>query len=288
MILFARVVSEASFTAAARQLGITKQSASERIARLEEALGVRLLERTTRRVRPTEAGARYYEYCSTITSLVEEANLEARAAQTEPTGLLRVSAPFLYGRRFLAPVVVEYLLLYPKMRVEIVLADRRVNLVEEGLDLTIRIGEVEESSMFVRKLGEGHTYYVASPAFLSEYGLPTVATLRGMRTIGLRAVEQWEVEGTSLRIEPLLVVNDLEVCCACAIAGVGVARLPSIVCREAVADGRLRVLFERSVVMRRPVYAVVPSRRNLPARVRVFLDLLSTLIEPMRPLEGAH
>jgi DNA-binding transcriptional LysR family regulator len=125
MILFARIVTEASFTGAARQLGITKQSASERIARLEEALGVRLLERTTRRVRPTEAGSRYYERCAAIASLVDEANLEARAAQVEPTGLLRVSAPVLYGRRFLAPVVVEFLRSYPRARVEILLADRR-------------------------------------------------------------------------------------------------------------------------------------------------------------------
>lgn len=288
MLLFARVVAEASFTGAARQVGITKQSASERIARLEEALGVRLLERTTRRVRPTEAGSRYYEHCAAIASLVDEANLEARAAQVEPTGLLRVSAPVLYGRRFLAPVVVEYLRCHPKARVEIVLADRRVNLIEEGLDLAIRIGELDDSSMSVRKLGEGHTYYVASPAFLSTNGVPTAETLRGTRTVGVRAVEQWEVDGTSQRIEPVLVANDLEVACACAVAGVGVARLPSIVCREAVADGRLRVLFEPSAAMLRPVHAIFPSRRNLPARVRVFLDLLSSLVEPMRPLELAR
>lgn len=284
MMLFARVVAEASFTGAARQMGITKQSASERVGRLEEALGVRLLERTTRSVRPTEAGARYYERCAAIAALVDEANQEARAAQIEPTGLLRVSAPVLYGRRFLAPVVAEYLRRYPKARVEILLADRRVNLVDEGFDLAIRIGEIEDSSMSVRKLGEGHTYYVASPAFLAANGAPTVETLRGTRAVGVRPVEQWEVDGTSLRVEPVLVVNDLEVACACAVAGVGVARLPAIVCRDAVADGRLRVLFELSAAMRRPVVALFPSHRNLPTRVRVFLDLLATLVEPMRPL----
>lgn len=284
MLLFARVVARGSFTHAARDLGITKQSASERVARLEEGLGVRLLERTTRRLRPTEAGARYYEHCARIAALVDEANLEARAQEVEPTGLLRVSAPVLYGRRFLAPVVVAYLRRHPRARVEIVLADRRVNLVEEGLDLAIRVGDLDDSSMAFRKLGEGYTCFVASPDFLAAHGLPDAASLPATRTVGTRTVEHWEVEGRSLRIEPVLVVNDLEMACACAVAGVGVARLPTIVCRDAVREGRLRVLPLASSALVRPVYALFPSRRQLPARVRVFLDLLRELVEPMRPL----
>lgn len=287
MILFARVVSEGGFTRAASRLGITKQSASERIARLEASLGVRLLERTTRRVRPTDAGLRYYENCAAIASLVEEANEEARAAQREPTGLLRVSAPTLYGRRYLAPVVATYVRQHPKARVEVLLADRRVHLIEEGFDLAIRIGELDDSSMSARKLGLGHTYYVASPAFLAKHGHPTPTSLPSTPCVGLRAAEQWEVAGAPVRIAPHVVVNDLEVACACAVAGVGVARLPAIVCREAVADGSLTVLFAPAGGLPTPVYAVFPSRTHLPARVRVFLDLLSTLVEPMRPLDLA-
>jgi DNA-binding transcriptional LysR family regulator len=305
LLLFAAVVREGSFTRAARQLGITKQTASERIGRLEERLGVRLLERTTRRLWVTDVGGRYYERCSAIAAQIEEANREAQQQQVEPTGLLRVTAPTLYGRRFLAPVVASYLAQNPRVRVEIVLADRRVSLVDEGFDLAIRIGELDDSSLSARKLGEGHVYHVASPAFLAAAaspallagaaspasvgapGAPAAAALRAARCIGTRPVETWQIGAAQVKIEPALVVNDLEVACEAAIAGLGVARLPSLVCRDAVTGGRLRVLSGLGPAMRRPVYAVFPSRRHLPARVRVFLDALAALVAPMLPLDAA-
>jgi DNA-binding transcriptional LysR family regulator len=286
MLLFAAVVREGSFTRAARQLGITKQTASERMARLEERLGVRLLERTTRRLRVTEPGGRYYDRCSAIAAQIEEANREVQQQQAEPSGLLRVSAPALYGRRFLAPVVASYLSRHSKVRIELVLAERRVNLVEEGFDLAIRIGDLADSSLSARKLGESHVYYVASPAFLAARGAPTAATLRGTRCIGMRPVEKWELAGASSKIEPVFVVNDFEVACEAAVAGLGVARLPAIVCRDAVSEGRLRVLAGLAPPMLRPVYAVFPSRRHLPAKVRGFVDALAALVEPMHPLDA--
>lgn len=283
-MLFVAIVREGSFTKAARLLGITKQTASERLGKLEERLGVRLLERTTRRLRVTDAGGRYHERCSAIAAQIEEANREARRQQVEPSGLLRLSAPVLYGRRYLAPVVAGYLARYPGTRVEVILADRRVNLVEEGIDLAIRIGELDDSALAVRKLGDAHAYYVASPGFLGGRGVSSAAELRGVRCVGMRPVEIWEAEGERWKVEPLLVVNDLEVACEAAVAGVGVARLPAIVCREAVAEGRLRVLLGASSMLR-PIFAVFPDRKHLPARVRVFLEMLGTLVAPMLPLD---
>lgn len=284
MLLFATVVREGSFTRAAQQLGVTKQTVSERIARLEERLGVRLLERTTRRLRPTEPGTLYYERCSAIAVQIDEANAEVRRRQAEPVGSLRVSAPVLYGRRYLAPVVAEFLCAHPKTRVELLLADRRVDLIEEGFDVAIRIGTMDDSSLTARKLGEGHVYCVASPGFLAEHGRPTLRSLRGLRCVGLRPVETWELGGTRHKMEPVLVVNDFEVACDAAIAGVGVALLPSIVCRHAVADGRLRVVLGPQPAFVLPVVALYPSRRHLPAKVRLFVDALATMIEPMQPL----
>lgn len=286
MLLFTVVVREGSFTRAAQQLGITKQSASERVARLEEQLGVRLLERTTRRLRVTEIGSRYYERCSTIAAQIEEANREAQHQQAEPTGLLRVSAPFLYGRRFLTPVISSYMARYPKVRVDVLLADRRVHLVEEGIDLAIRIGEVDDASLAVRKLGEGHVYYVASPAYVAERRRLRPRALLTLRCIGMRTVETWQLASVSLKVEPVLVVNDLEMACEAAVAGIGVARLPALVCRSAVESGKLRVLFDAQPAFLRPVYAVFPSRRHLAAKVRAFVDLLSALVEPMQPLRA--
>jgi DNA-binding transcriptional LysR family regulator len=285
MLLFAAVVREGSFTKAARRLGITKQTTSERIGKLEGRLGVRLLERTTRRLRVTEPGALYYERCAAIATQIEDANAEVQRRQAEPVGLLRLSAPFLYGRRFLAPVVADYLERYPKVRVEIVLVDRRVHLIEEGLDIAIRIGALHDSSLAARRLGEGHVYYVASPRFLAGHAVATARDLSAARCIGMRPNEAWEVFGEETKIEPALVVNDLEVACDAAIAGIGIAQVPAIVCREAVADGRLQVLFGPKPALLRPVYAIYPSRLYLPPKVRTFLDALAKLVEPMLPLE---
>ncbi|MBC8067781.1 MAG: LysR family transcriptional regulator [Deltaproteobacteria bacterium] len=285
MILFAAVVREGSFTKAARRLGVTKQTTSERIGKLEERLGVRLLERTTRSVRVTEPGATYYERCAAIATQIDEANAEVQQRQADPVGLLRVSAPVLYGRRFMAPVIADFLGRHPKVRVEVVLADRRIDLIEEGFDLAIRIGKLDDSSLVARRLGEGHVYYVASPEFLAKHGMPRTEHLRSQRCVGVRPFESWEVSGVVSKIEPVLVVNDLEVACDAAVASVGIARLPAIVCREAVEAGQLRVLFGPEPALRRTVYAVYPSRRHLPAKVQLFLDALAALVKPMLPLD---
>lgn len=285
MVLFASVVREGSFTRAALALGLTKQAVSERIARLEGRLGVRLLERTTRRLRVTDEGAVYEERCAAIAALIEEANNEVLARRVEPIGLLRVSAPALYGRRFLAPVIADILLRYPRMRLQVVLADRRVDLVEEGFDLAIRVGALDDSSFTARKLGDGYVYLVASPRLLTKRGAPVRETLAELPAIGLRPVDTWSLGGERIKVRPALVVNDLEVACEAAIAGVGIALLPSIVCRNALLDGRLEALLGRKPTASIPVHVVFPSRRYLPPKVRVFLDALSTLIEPMAPIQ---
>lgn len=283
MLLFAAVVREGSFTRAARQLGITKQTASERIGKLEERLGVRLLERTTRRLRMTESGMTYYDRCAAIAAQIDEANSEVQQRQADPVGLLRVSSPMLYGRRYLAPVIADFLSRHPKASVELVLADRRVDLIEEGLDLAIRIGAFDDSSLVARKLGEGAVYFVASPGFLAKYGTPSARELRDARCIGFSAFETWEAENVKSRIDPVLTVNDIEVACEAAIAGVGIARVPEFLCRDAIRDGRLKVLFGPKPAALRTIHAVYPSRMNLPTKVRLFVDALATLTEPVPP-----
>lgn len=288
MLLFAAVVREGGFTRAARVLGLTKQTVSMRIARLEQALGVRLLERTTRRVRVTESGAAYAQRCAAIALEVEQANDEVQRRQAEPVGLLRVSAPMLYGRRFLAPVIARFLGRYPGLRLELALADRRVDLIEEGIDLAIRIGALDDSSLTARKLDEGHIYYLASPRYLKTHGMPKASELRSLRCIAVRPHETWQVGAVRARIEPVLVANDLEVACAAAVGGVGLARLPSLVCAREVRAGRLVVLFAGEAPQPRPVYAVYPSRQHLPTKVRAFIDCLGELVKPMRPLPLTH
>jgi DNA-binding transcriptional LysR family regulator len=287
MLVFASVAREGSFTKAGLRLGITKQSVSDRIAKLERALGTRLLERTTRSVRPTEVGVIYAQRCIAMASLIDEANQEVRTHQVEPTGQLRVSAPYLYGRRFLAPTVSEYLHRYPKAQVELVLSDRRSQLVEEGFDLAIRIGKLEDSSLAMRRLGDAYVYYVAHPRLGKM--LRTNGRLKNfadMPTIGTRATEVWDIEGKKQPIRPRAQVNDLEMACELACLGHGVARVPSLVCRSHVIDGRLEILWRESA-FRQPVFAVYPSAKYLTTKVRAFLAILSEHVEPMAEIAPA-
>jgi DNA-binding transcriptional LysR family regulator len=198
---------------------------------------------------------------------------ELAQRQAEPVGLLRVSTPVLFGRRFLSPVIAEFMTRYPRVRIEVLLADRRVHLIEEGFDLAIRIGALDDTSLAARRLGDGHVYYVASPSYVRRVGLAPV--LRDVRSIGMQPFVTWTVGGRPHKIEPVLVVNDLEVACEAAIAGLGVAQLPSLVCREAVEDGRLRILYDTEAALVSPVHAVYPSRQYLPPKTRLFLDLLA-------------
>lgn len=281
MLLFAAVAQEGSFTGAARRLGITKQTASERLRKLEDALGVRLLERTTRRLRVTDAAATYFERCTAIATQIDEANSEVQRRQAAPAGTLRISAPVLYGRRYLAPVVAAYLHAHPQVRVHLVLADRRVDLIEEGFDVAIRVGDLDDSSLTARKLGDGYMYYVASPKFLKAHGTPSASNLRSARCIGTKPFETWTLAGVANKIEPVLVVNDLEIATEAAIAGVGIARLPSLVAHEAVRSGKLRLLFGPDATARRPVYAIYPSRQYLAAKVAIFVEHLVASFVPM-------
>ncbi len=287
MAAFERVVREGSYTAAARALGVAKSTLSDRVARLEERLGVRLLNRTTRRVRPTGIGARYYERCAHIVAQAEEADQLAQALQARPVGTLRMSAPNLFGRAFLGPVLTEYMNTWPDVRVELVLTDRWVHLVEEGFDLSVVIGELEDSSLTVRRLGPAVTYCVASPAHAEMFGLPPEpARLETARCIATRVPARWDFGvNERITIEPWLVVNSHEVALQAALAGVGIARLPPFMVEGHVASGALIPVFGARPAGWRTIYALYPTRRYLPPKTRLFLDLLTSRIEPLQPWE---
>ena len=169
---FARVVDSGSFSAAARRLNISKSAVSAHVQRLEERLGVRLINRTTRRLSMTEAGAAYYRHCARILAEAEAAEQAATALQREPRGTLRISAPDSFGWMHVAPAVPAFLKRYPDLAVDITLSPAHVNLVDEGLDLAIRIGVLEDSALVVRKLAPSRLVPCAAPAYLKERGIP--------------------------------------------------------------------------------------------------------------------
>jgi DNA-binding transcriptional LysR family regulator len=275
ILLFVEVVERGGFTAAAKARGASKQSVSDRIAKLEHALGVRLLERTTRRVRLTDAGARYHARCASLAGQIAEANDEMRGLTTEPRGRLRVSVPVIFGRRYVMPVLTSLLRRHPELELEIVLADRRVDLVNEGFDVAVRVGELDDSSLVARRIGEGRLGYVASPAFLRRHPVARPSDLAGAACIGMRPRETWTLEGRRVQVSPRLVVNDLETTCEAALAGLGVARLPSFVFAPEVSARKLRELFPDAPALTEPVHVVYPSRLHLAPKVRVFVDAVA-------------
>jgi len=287
MSVFASVVRAGGFSAAARALRVSKQGLSDRVARLERELGVRLLDRTTRAIRPTEAGTQYYEQCQTIVTLADEANAGARRVQVEPAGVLRIASTVSFGHAFVVDLVAEYLRTWPRMRVELHLADRPVALTEEGFDLAFWVEPPTDEGLTARPLGPALAYYVASPAYLAHHGEPkALPDLARGRCIGW-ATESWSLPGEpSVRIEPHLTVNSATAALQAALLGVGIARVPAVLAQSHVEDGALRLLFEGRPA-RSSRMTLVYGARFVPAKTRRFLELVARRKPSMGALGAA-
>lgn len=288
MAIFTRVVEAGSFTAAAGSLGLPKSTVSRRIALLEESLGVRLLERTTRVLKLTEIGAAYFERCSRIVGDAEEANLEVTRMQATPRGRLRITAPTEFGSIYLGEIVAAYLKKYPEVAVEAELTNRVVDLIEEGFDLGIRGGVLADSSLVAHKLTGGLTHVCASPGYLEERGEPqSPEELAGHTMIFSPAAPASHIKlvsadggEVSVAIRGSLRVNSLAMARDAAAAGLGLAALPEMICWEALDDGRLRIVLDGWTLPGTGLYAVYPTRRHLSAKVRSFIDFLQEKLTP--------
>lgn len=276
MLLYVDVVREGSFTAAARHAGISKQAVSERIHKLEAALGVRLLQRTTRSLRMTDAGMRYHAECAQIAQQIEQANLAVQAEQATPTGLLRLSAPMLYGRNRLIPAIQTYITRYPNVQVSLRLSDQMVNLVDEGVDVALRVSHLNDSSLSVRRLGDVAAYFVASPALLAQYaGMTDGEIIRRAPAIAFRESEIWDLPtGAKIKPNTVLTINDLEALSAAAVQGLGVARLPGILSKPLMQENKLCRLLPEHAAASMTVYAAYVSKKHLAPKIRAFIDVL--------------
>jgi DNA-binding transcriptional LysR family regulator len=281
VMVFARVAREQSFTRAARSLGLPKSTVSERVARLEARLGVRLLERTTRTLRLTEAGAGYYDRVARLAQDLDEADRAVAAAHHAPRGLLRVASPLLFAQAFLADVVADYLGRYPEVRVELVAADRPFDLVEEGFDLGVHVLGPVDAALAARKLGAGERWCVAAPSYLAARGAPREpADLAAHDAIvaGSALAGPWSFRRkgavANVTVAPRYTVTSVELAARATLRGLGVAVLPSFLCAGAVGDGGLVRLFDDWSAGETSVYLVYPSNRHLSARVRAFADLV--------------
>jgi DNA-binding transcriptional LysR family regulator len=268
---FARVVEAGSFSAAARRLRISKSATSAHVQRLEERLGVRLLHRTTRRISLPEAGAAYYRHCARIVAEAESAEQAARALQREPRGMLSISAPDTFGPMHVAPAITEFLARFPGLAIDISLSPRHVDLVQEGLDLAIRIGTLKDSPLVVRRLAPSRFVLCAAPAYLKMRGVPRVPDdLLRHACFGV-SLMPWGDECS----------NSADILRAAALSGLGIALLPSWAVGDDLRSRALTRILPGCEPPPSAVYAVYPSNRLMSAKVRAFVDHLARRIGRM-------
>jgi DNA-binding transcriptional LysR family regulator len=282
--VFARVVETGGFTSAARALGIPKSSASRSVRQLEEALGARLLQRTTRRLRLTVAGQAYYDRVAGALAGLEEAKAAVASVQDVPRGVVRVAAPSDWGTWFLAPIVADFVARYPDVRIDLSFTGRDVDLVREGFDLAIKMGRLRDSSLIVRTAGSLSGGLFASQRYLAVRGTPeSVADLAAHDLIGYRkegGVPKCQLEGPngleSVTVNGPVVTDDLGFVLEAVRVGMGIGLLPISGCVEHLGLARVLPAYARSGLTCSVVYA---SSRYVPLRVALFRDALLEALE---------
>jgi len=283
MNAFTKVVAAGSYAEAARRLGLTRSAVSKAVMELEQILGARLLDRTTRRVTPTEAGRAYYQRTLSILADIEETELQISRLHEEPRGVLKVNAPMSFGILYLGEAVAAFMTRYPELQVELVLNDRFIDPLEEGVDVTVRIGELADSSLIARRLAPAHRVLVAAPGYIARHGTPeTLAALAEHRCLAyghMAATHRWQLTAdgaaTAVQINAALCSNNGEVLRAAALAGNGIANLPTFLVGPDIAAGRLVPVLPHNPPTSLGIFALYAPNRYLAAKTRLFIDFLA-------------
>jgi DNA-binding transcriptional LysR family regulator len=281
--LFVRIVETGSFSRASADLGVTQPTATKHVAALEAKLGARLLNRNTRGVSATEIGALYYEKCKAIQRELEEADNLAALLQSKVGGVLRISTSVAFGRRVVTPLALAFMRAHPEVSIDLGFDDRYVNLVEQGVDVALRMGRLADSSLGARYLGLNPWLVAGAPGYLAQAGTPqTPADLAGHACLVYSSVQgddRWQFtdpagERQSMPVQGPLRSNNLSAVLAAARAGHGLAALPWYVARESLADGSIRPVLERYALPVQELHAVFPSPKLVPSKVAAFIAFL--------------
>ena len=284
MTIFVEVVEAGTMTGAAQTLGVSATVVSSWIAQLEDTLGVRLLQRTTRRTQITQEGQEYYLRCKRILADIEEAGEAVTVGRSTPRGVLRISAPVALGRRQVAPLIPAYKQRYPEVQIELILSDRIVDLEEESFDMAVRSWRPDDSTLIARRLGPLHRVVCAAPSYLERHGTPqTLAELAGHRCLildaGGRSDDIWHFEGEkgseSVKVCGDLSSNNTEVIAEWALAGMGLAMKSTWDVEEEIHDGRLVAVLNDYMIQGHALYVLYQDRRYLPERIRTFIDFMA-------------
>jgi DNA-binding transcriptional LysR family regulator len=281
MTTFVAVIDCGGFASAARKLNLSPPVVTRAVAELEERLGLRLLTRTTRVVRVTDAGARFAEDCRRILADIEEAETVATGTHAAPRGTLTLTAPVLFGQLYVTPILVRYLQQYPEVDAQCLFLDRVVNVVEEGIDVAVRIGELPDSSLQAVRVGRVRRVLVAAPSYLKSQGVPQcpedLARHAVVSASGVTPVSEWRFNdaGKSLlqRMRPRMRTTTNDSAIAAAVAGLGITRLLSYQVAAHVRGGALQVLLQDFESAPLPVHVVHHEGRRATQKVRAFIDL---------------
>ena len=286
---FVRVAESGTFSAAAIALRLPKSAVSRQVAALEEELGVRLINRTTRSLSLTEAGRGYLERASRILADIEDANRCVSQLQATPRGHLRISAPMSFGFLHLAPALTDFLIRYPEVSVDVVMNDRFVDVVEEGFDVAVRIGSLADSSLIARRLAPNRLALCASPAYLAQHGAPrTPEDLRGQSCLinsNIAASREWRFVGPGgeaivVPVSSRASFNNGDAMRIAAARGLGFVRLPTFICGDDLRSGALVSVLADYVPQLSAIHAVYPQGRHLSPTVRAFVDFLVARFGP--------
>jgi DNA-binding transcriptional LysR family regulator len=282
MRAFVKVVEHGSFSEAARSLRLSRSGVSKHVMELEQELGVQLLNRTTRSASPTENGRAYYERSVAILAELEEADLAVTRLQAEPRGLLRVNAPMSFGTLHLGPALVAFMEQYPELQIQLTLSDEQIESVQEGFDVTLRIGELASSSLIARRLLGVQRVFCASPEYIERHGAPEHP--RDLKnhdclTYGFLATgNQWKLTGPDgehwISVPWRLCANNAEVLKQAALKGRGIALLPTFIAGSELESGALAPMLEKYRAPEIALYAIYPPTRHLSSKVRLFIDFL--------------
>ncbi|KQP61688.1 LysR family transcriptional regulator [Methylobacterium sp. Leaf399] len=286
MRVFVRVAECGGFSGAARQLHMSPPAVTRAVAALEDRIGTRLLARTTRSVKLTEAGGRYLEDCRRILADIEEAEAAASGSYATPSGTLTVTAPVQFGRLYVLPVITDYLARHPAVSARALFLDRVITMLDEGADVGVRIGHLADSGLAAIRVGSVRRILCASPDYLDRHGTPETArdlqhhALIGSASSGLGEDGRFGLgRGVPATARPRLVCNTIDSALAAALAGHGIAQLLSYQVAPAIADGRLRLVLDDPEAGPMPVHVVSVEGRRAPAKVRAFIDLAVTRLQ---------
>ncbi|MEQ5778225.1 LysR family transcriptional regulator [Thalassospira sp. NFXS8] len=284
MAVFVAAIEEGSLVGAARRFGLSQSMAGKHVSAIEEQLQVRLLQRSTRTLNLTEAGTAYYLRCKQILETVEDANNEAQQAQTTVRGTLRITAPTTFGAMHLGPVIASFLETYPDVSVETLLSDHYIDVIEKGLDLAIRIGNLQDSDLIAKRLAPCKMVYCAAPSYLKRFGIPrTIEDLQHAPRLAFTdaiSPGDWNITDPGGQTHVIsgvvrLAANNMQMLLASALAGAGIAYGPDFVFGASIASGALHSVLDDHKTAELAIHAVYPTKRHASLKLRRFVEHLN-------------